>query len=149
MGFRKRLSPTMGMSRAWLFRGSVAGNLLLLTYVALYSSSTPPQPTYTPPPSAESPQNLVRVPKSDLQTSPQAQPLLLEKENGNSNPGNSAGSGSYPAGEEVNNGNAKPAAELVVKSGGADGGVVWDGDDSALGEGIAADLVSLSLYGFS
>jgi len=140
----------VGMGRPWLFRMSVAGNFLLLTYVALYSSSTPEyssRPSNSPevsPLSTSSSSNLAKTfisnevdpmkpPQSQLliQQSPQ-QPMTIEASAGDTN-NNNVGSRNSPE-DVVNNskGNQSPG----------DGtGVVWDGDDTALGEGIASDLI--------
>lgn len=130
------------MSRAWLFRASVTSNLLLVIYLALYSSSTsspsennvPVLVPFTPDSAALHAKSGPPGKNTDLLLSDpsQLQPLLQEQGSNSVSVGNSPEDGGSGGGNGVNN---KPE----VRS--SDGGVVWDGDDSALGEGIAADLV--------
>lgn len=124
----------MVLSRAWLFRASVAGNLLLLTYVALYTSSEPPVPSLSSGgnsgvSSSSSSHSPVTLPlRYPAQPAP-PEPLT------NPNP-------NYPLPLEESGDKSSPSKDQPQEIIKGDNRVVWDGDDSALGEGIAADLVS-------
>jgi hypothetical protein len=166
----------VGMGRPWLFRVSVAGNLLLLTYVALYSSST----SDYPPRSSNSGQDVSPLSTSSSSSNglkrngfnneadpiqvPQSQQLIggsnsMLSPNINPNQNSIYASGSSDPNNGGNHNKNSPEDTNNISKGntvadddsnkpglrggsGSDGnGVVWDGDDTALGEGIAPDLM--------
>jgi hypothetical protein len=98
------------------------------------SSQGPPLPS-----GAQGPQ-----PPLSEQIVPQQQESFLQSQSqSQSSNSNSNSNANEDAGSKVNaNANVNNINEAAASVKTSDGVVVWDGDDSALGEGIAADLVS-------